>query len=321
MLDSKNKTGYVSDTRNYIGYNYIKNCSDRYKKKYQNLPDNDIFYKMCNIMQIDPLLVQKNQQNTGGAQYLLKNIDYNFWLDCEDKCNKLYKFFLDYTKKFPINHHIQKWTVDMWVVLWNYWKLGRKTEIHKDLHFSWGTGSVKEYHERPIFHLAGVTKQNNKDKFHKAKYNNKLVFTSYINNPNIFDHINKNNATYEYIKILKEYTNNIYKNNNNLNLNNNINNNINNNNNINDNVTKFRIIVSSIWRGIYEEDKDKKICGKNIWRSENNKFIMYWNNISWVVTFKKYENEVGNKSGGLASNYSDEPYKSNWNVNVVIDLL
>ena len=71
--------GYLSDTLSYIGYDYIKTCGDRYKEKYNNLPDNDIFKKMCKIMDIDPELVKKNQNNSGGAQYLLKNIDSKYW--------------------------------------------------------------------------------------------------------------------------------------------------------------------------------------------------------------------------------------------------
>jgi hypothetical protein len=40
------KFGYVSDTISYIGYNYLKEVSNRYKKKYLDLPDNDLIHKM-----------------------------------------------------------------------------------------------------------------------------------------------------------------------------------------------------------------------------------------------------------------------------------
>ena len=35
--------GYLSDTINYIGYEYIKGCCKRYKEKYPELPEDDLF--------------------------------------------------------------------------------------------------------------------------------------------------------------------------------------------------------------------------------------------------------------------------------------
>ena len=122
MLQNGDDTGYLSDTISYIGYDYIKTCSERYKQKHPTLRDLDIFYGMCDIVGIDYDLVKSNEKNSGGAQYFLKNIDYTFWEECETKCIELYDYFLKYEKKYPVGHHIQKWTTDMWVVLWMYWK-------------------------------------------------------------------------------------------------------------------------------------------------------------------------------------------------------
>ena len=66
---------YLSNTVTYIGYNYIKSCSLRYKNKYPELPDDDLFSKMCECAGISEELVKSNDLNSGGAQYLLRNID------------------------------------------------------------------------------------------------------------------------------------------------------------------------------------------------------------------------------------------------------
>ena len=62
----------------------------------------------------------------------------------------------------------------MWCVLWNYWKMGKKTIIHKELDFSCAIDNIEKYNNRNIFHLAGVTDKTGSDKFRKQKYYNKL---------------------------------------------------------------------------------------------------------------------------------------------------
>jgi hypothetical protein len=203
-----NNIAYLSDTISYIGYDYLKDCGTRYKEKH-NVSELDLLNNMCRIINIHPDLVKKNQNNSGGAQYLFKNIEYTYWDECENLSIKLYDFFCEYEKKYPIVHHVQKWCAGMWVELWNYWRRGGYTKIHKELDFSWATGTVADYNSLNIFHLAGVTNDNKHDKFHKGMYTKQLVFDSYIKDNTIFNHISNNNATYEYCKIIKEYI--IYK--------------------------------------------------------------------------------------------------------------
>ena len=47
---------------------------------------------MCHIVDVDPELVKQNQSNSGGAQYLLKNINSSYFAEVEDKVYKLYVF-------------------------------------------------------------------------------------------------------------------------------------------------------------------------------------------------------------------------------------
>lgn len=440
MLQPLDKTAYVSNTLSYIGYEYIKKCSIRYKEKYPSLPDEDIFYGMCKIVDIDPKLVIDNQNNSGGAQYLLKDIDADFWRECEKICYELYAYLSDYEKKHPIDHHIQKWTTDMWAVLWLYWKRGGKTLIHKELDFSWGTGTVDDYNRLNIFHLAGVTKANSSDKFHKGLYTSISVFDAYKKNPTIFDHISKQNATSEYVNVIKEYmqikqdvvprsreprvtlddvikldpeysrlqppstlsklekeqkeadrraklfekyakktvpnskptntvntqisiqkpepiqtqiqnqtqvrsiTKPISRYNtkvkplvtqSNTVTRRNILQTRNEQNQVQSQtesqtksrfrqrltelrtarVMKFSVTGNVNYAGIYIKDQ-KMTCNKNIWRSQNKKYIVFWSGTKWVLTNSIYEKEIGRGSGGILSIDSQFPYNCEWAPNV-----
>jgi hypothetical protein len=315
---------YLSDTVSYIGYEYLKKCGNRYSDKYKNISDDYLVNEMCKVMDIDPILVKNNDKNSGGAQYLLKNIDYTFWDNCENQCVKLYDFFCNNEKKYPIDHHVQKWCTDMWCVLWNCWKKGNITKIHKELAFSWATGTVDDYNKLNIFHLAGITSNNKSDKFHKGMYTKKLVFDAFLQNSKIFNHISDKNATFEYCKVIKEYIQNIYIPYKNSKLrkiypiikqeNTNI-------KNIDfKNITSFNIISKYNYNALYIIDNNKKCCGKSIWRSANNKFIIFWNNIKWVLTYSKYISEIGPKCGGIGVCMSEFPYDNNWNIDINIKI-
>lgn len=209
LLEDASMNSYVSDTINYIGFDYIKNCCKRYKEKYKNLPELDLFDKMCESVSIDPELVKQREKQSGGAQYLFRNQTYEFWDEVEEKETIMYQMFCDYVNKYPINKHIQKWTTDMWVSLWLYWKAGNNTIITDELSFSWATHNIDSYKSKPIFHLAGVT-SDMKRVFYKGAYNNKSVFEEYNKNRKLFNDITPTSATKCYTDVIKEYFNEVY---------------------------------------------------------------------------------------------------------------
>ena len=110
----------------------------------------------------------------------------------------------EYERKYPVDHHVQKWTADMWAVLWNYWKIGGVTKIHKELDFSWATDTMDQYNSRNIFHLAGVSGETSKDRFYKGLYTNKNVIDEYLSDNTIFNHIIPTSATYGYTRVIIE---------------------------------------------------------------------------------------------------------------------
>lgn len=194
---------YLSDTISYIGYNYVKECSKRYEIKHQDVKENYLINMMCDIVGIDVEILKDNQKNSGGAQYLIKDTDYMFWEKIFHDCDNLYNTLLSFSQKYPVPHHIQMWTADMWAVLWNIWLLGKETRVTDKLDFSWATDNINRYEQKPIFHLAGVTDNLKTTKFYKGEYINSDPIEKLRENPNHFDYVDKNNATIKYVEVMK----------------------------------------------------------------------------------------------------------------------
>ena len=158
---------YGSDTRFYISHSYIKGKGD------------DIMNKMCEIMEIEESIIESNELNSIGAQYLMKGIDYGFWNNVERDSERLFKEITELnTIKVSLNptyHTLQIWCADMWSVLWNGWKLGYESNCHPNFEFSWGTSTENDYHRLNIFHNAGVVNSTS-GLFFKADYMNRLPY-------------------------------------------------------------------------------------------------------------------------------------------------
>ena len=178
---------YMSDTRSYIGHNYIMSKGQ------------DILDEMVRIMRIDPQLVKDNEENTGGAQYILKGVDAYYWGRVESDCMNLYKAItaLNNKKKEvePSYHELQIWCADMWAVLWNVWKDGKKTKITDELDFMFATNPATDWDKKPIYHNAGVVSSRD-GLFYKGDYINKLPTDNLT--------IDTNKASYKYYEMIKD---------------------------------------------------------------------------------------------------------------------
>lgn len=157
---------YLSDTRFYIGANYIKT------KKF------GLYENMCDIIGIDPKIPEENEVDSGGAQYIMKNIDSTYWEKVEQDSEKLYSYFMEHLKEHPHTpeyHPIQMWTSDMWAVLWNAWYFGHTTKVVPEMNFAWPTQGLDMWNSCTLFHNAGVVGTTDK-MFFKGIYQNKLPY-------------------------------------------------------------------------------------------------------------------------------------------------
>ena len=183
---------YLSDTISYISADYIKSKSDV------------LFKEMCDISGIDTQLVESNNPNSGGAQYLMKGVDSEYWKEVKEKALALYKYMSNretderktLTPEELKNYNpIQKWCADMWAVLWMSLKRGNKVQISKELNFSWGTSPMSDYESCKIFHNAGVTTSSG-GLFYKGEFINKNPFESDLS------FVKKDMASFKYVEAI-----------------------------------------------------------------------------------------------------------------------
>jgi hypothetical protein len=180
----------------------------------------------------------------------------------------------------------------MWIVLWEYRKLGKETSIHNELRFSWATDDVSQYFANPIFHLAGITDADASTAFYKGKYKDSNLFHEYVLDRTIFDHVVPTSATYEYVKLVKEYVNSdefIY-------------------------TKSFIILTKDSFGGLYKEDHNTIYFKRAVWRSKTGDHMIFFNGLSWILINAEKEPEISSTLVGLNSNPGLYPYTSQWTI-------
>ena len=137
-------TWYLSDTRSYIDSRYIKSKSE------------ELFKEMCEIVNVSPEEISANDDNAGGAQYLMKGVNAEFWKKCYDDMENLYIHMTETESKYNPQHPIQSWTSDMWAVFWNGIYFKHNIRLKPELDFSWATDNISRWYDTYIFHNAGI---------------------------------------------------------------------------------------------------------------------------------------------------------------------
>lgn len=161
----KDDCWYASDTHSYLDSSYIKEYAGEFE-----------FKKMCEILSIDPCLVEENDLSAGGAQYILKSCTAQFWEKVESDCENLFAY-LYYRQKYLTHIHrdFQIWCTDMWVVWWNAILLGCRFKTHKLLDFCWANSPVADLERKTILHYTGSCRTKNTI-FDKTKYQTHAPF-------------------------------------------------------------------------------------------------------------------------------------------------
>jgi hypothetical protein len=196
---------YLSDTNGYLNFDYIMSCDQRYNDEHESLEKGMLLREMIDVIGIDAGDVKKNNENSGGAQYLLKNQTWFMWYKIYKDSTVLYDKLKRFHTKYPIEFgEIQFWTAEMWSILWNLWWWGMKTKVVNELSFCWATDTIDKCKNNPILHMAGVTEDLKKDKFYKGDYIDLNPLNMLRDKSDIFDYVGRSSSTLLYINEMKK---------------------------------------------------------------------------------------------------------------------
>lgn len=203
---------YTEDNVNYVSWTGNPERTDNYLwqpyfdgKIAQVRPDRleaykkiDVLGKVANICGTTREVVTQNNLNIGGAQYILKNINSQFWTDCFNASCEVKLYLEDVNRNYMIgdtplekqNNGIQAWCADMMALLFTLMKNKAEIRAPKELDFAWSTDRIERLNSVLFCHNAGVTSdakirvafEKNPDGskkeiegplFYKGKYNNR----------------------------------------------------------------------------------------------------------------------------------------------------
>lgn len=189
LLDKEKLKGegwLLSDTVGYIGHLYIKSKGEKQADE------------IYNFFGIDKKVVESNQENSGGAQYVIRGTNEFFWKKVYEDSNSLYKYLSEKESEYKgEDYPIQKWCAEMWSTLWNAWLCNIPTKISKELDFCFATDRVEELKNKKILHNAGVTVGDKERMFFKGDYINKSPFKE------SFENLDKTMCSYRYAEQIK----------------------------------------------------------------------------------------------------------------------
>jgi hypothetical protein len=166
---------YLSDTNSYINASYFDSkIKDVLPEKLEEYKTRDVLAEITSLIGINREIAEANNDNSGGAQYFLKNVDSAFWHKVMNDCIIIRKYLQHINKQFFASEDkgFQSWCADMWAVLWNLWLRDIETKNISEMDFSWASDSIEKVEKLGMFHNAGITSRDMKTypAFYKGLY-------------------------------------------------------------------------------------------------------------------------------------------------------
>ena len=150
---------YLSDTIGYIGTDYLDSkINDVIPFKLDAYKKRDIVEELANISRLSRKDLEDNKQSAGGAQYLLKNIDSEFWMEVFNSTINIRIHLNAVNKQFFFSEDagFQSWCADMWGVFHTLLQFKREVKVVKEMNFSHATDDISRLQEVSIYHNAGI---------------------------------------------------------------------------------------------------------------------------------------------------------------------
>ncbi len=187
---------YLSDTNSYINALYFDSKErDVLPEKLEEYKTRDVLAEVTSMVGITREVCEKNNENSGGAQYLLKNIGASFWEKVLDDCLIIRTYLRNINKEFfeSENKGYQSWCADMWAVLWNLWLREQETKNIPEMEFAWSSDNISKLDRVGILHNAGIVGDSQGDipTFFKGKYHKG---DNPFNDPHIYEVIDSDKS-------------------------------------------------------------------------------------------------------------------------------
>ena len=150
---------YLSDTNSYISSKYFDSkVNDVLPEKLEEYKHRDILAEIASVIGISREVAEANAEHSGGAQYLLKNVDSSFWSKVMNDSVLIRTYLQKVNREFFANENkgFQSWCADMWAVLWNLWMREQETKVVPELNFAWASDPIVKLKTTTILHNAGI---------------------------------------------------------------------------------------------------------------------------------------------------------------------
>lgn len=191
FIQDEDDTCYLSYTGDYLNFDYIvRKVGDARPDKMSEIISQKVIPTFFDNFGISMQVMKENNSHTGGAQSLLKNINYRFWREIYNACRIIKPFFNLFNQMYMPGNTIsereangyQSWALaDMGGLIWTLWKHGVTTRCPKEFDFAWATDMRERLKDVYIFHNAGVVSEEVEveGKIHPIFYKSKFP---YVNN-------------------------------------------------------------------------------------------------------------------------------------------
>lgn len=165
---------YMSDASSYMNVSYFDRKAKEVTENKEEAEKRDFLNEICILSGISKDIVIENNKNIGGVQYILKNIDADFWKKVEQDVLKIRVHLMTANKKFykSENAGIQSWCADLWAVIFNLWYRKYEVQIVPEMDFAWGSDNISKLDKVGIYHNAGIVADKHGDipTFYKGAY-------------------------------------------------------------------------------------------------------------------------------------------------------
>ena len=142
-------------TKKRKGVVHLSDCSIYMNLDYLRAKGYGLAEGMANRVKMDFSIVEANDKNTGGAQYVFDNISWETWKMAYEYSVILHRYLgtnKDTFNRLHSENCVQVWCAEMWGVLWAIWNTGNKTVISKDMDFHFATDKIAEVKKKKIIH-------------------------------------------------------------------------------------------------------------------------------------------------------------------------